>query len=716
MSPPITEIANRVAREIGGTPRGVGAVLSLLNDGATVPFIARYRKEATGALDEVQIRAVAERATYLKELEERRAFVLRSIEEQGKLTTELRERIASCTGKTELEDLYLPYKKKKKTKATLALEAGLGPLAERILAQPPQGDPRAEARAFVTPDRGIEDVDAALAGATDIVVDAVVENAEVRAYLREVVAETGILKSTGVKKRMAERTKFEDYYDFAEPITSVPSHRYFAIARGESEGILRAKVEIDDERSMAEIHRIVGVRPRSPFAGALSNAIEDAYRRRLMPSLTKEARNQVNDRAEGSAIDVFADNLSHLLLAAPFGARPVLAIDPGIRTGCKCVALDHFGRVLEYQTIFPFRGAKERPKSAETIVHLVKSHRAEAVAIGNGTGGRETEALARTAMKVAKLSIPVVSVNEAGASVYSASEAAREELGEFNVTIRGAVSIGRRLQDPLAELVKIDPRSIGVGQYQHDIDPGRLGRKLGEVVESCVNRVGVELTTASPSLLRYVSGIGPKIAAAIVAWRDDRGFTQRHELLKVKGLGRKAYEQCVGFLRLRTSPHPLDASAVHPERYAVVEQMAADLGISIADLVGNRDAVQRVDISRYISGDVGEPTLKDILRELEKPGRDPRAEFEAPRFRDDVQTLEDLEPGMKLEGVVTNVTAFGAFVDIGVHQDGLVHISQLAHGFIKDPREVVKVGDRMNVLVLEVDIDRKRISLSRKQA
>ena len=483
-----------------------------------------------------------------------------------------------------------------------------------------------------------------------------------------------------------------------------------------TEGVLRVQIELDDRRALDEVRRLAGVDRASPFAGALSEAAETAYRRRLLPSLGKEARAEAMNRAEAAAIDVFAENLRHLLLAAPFGARPVLAIDPGIRTGSKCVALDRSGHVLEHVTVYPFRGKKERPRAAEAIARLVTRHRAESVAVGNGTGGRETEELARTALKVAGLSVPVVSVNEAGASVYSASEVAREELPDLDVTVRGAVSIGRRLQDPLAELVKIDPKSIGVGQYQHDVDAGRLTTKLGEVVESCVNLVGVELSTASPALLGYVAGIGPKVAAALVARRQERPFTRRDELLKVKGLGPKSYEQCAGFLRLVDSAHPLDASAVHPERYALVERMAADLGASVASLVGNADAAGRLDIARYAGDGVGEPTLKDIVRELEKPGRDPRAAFEAPRFRDDVQTLEDLEDGMRLEGVVTNVTAFGAFVDIGVHQDGLVHVSQLADRFVKDPREVVKVGDRVKVVVLEVDVPRRRIGLSMKRA
>ncbi len=695
--------ASTIAKDIQATPKGVAAVIELLDGGATVPFVARYRKEATGALDEVQIRTIAERVEYLRQLEARRAFVLETIEAQGKLTDELRQRIATCETKAELEDLYLPYKTKKKTKASIAREAGYEPLALEILAQPRDADP-----SQYPPE--------ALEGAHHIVVETIAEDPEVRAFVRTEIAERGLLRSKAVKSKTKGRTKFEDYYDFAEPITKLPSHRYLAVTRGEAEGVLRVKVEIDEERAARHIELLVGLAPRTPFAPALRDAVSEALSKRVLPSLGKEARGFAATKAEGEAIDVFADNIANLLLAAPYGARPVLAIDPGVRTGCKCVALDASGAVREHATIYALRSDKDRPKAAEAIVKLVQRHRPDVIAVGNGTGGRETEQIARLAMKVAKLDVPVVSVSEAGASVYSASTLAREELPDLDVTIRGAVSIGRRLQDPLAELVKIEPKAIGVGQYQHDVDQARLQQKLTEVVESCVNRVGVELSTASPALLAYVAGIGPKLAQAIVEHRAKAGFSARSDLLRVKGLGKKAFEQCAGFVRLATGANPLDRSAVHPERYALVEQIARDLGVALASLVGDASLAKRIDVDRYVSDDVGALTLKDIVKELERPGRDPRASFEAARFRDDVNTLEDLEDGMVLEGVVTNVTAFGAFVDIGVHQDGLVHISELANHFVKDPSEVVKVGARVKVVVLEVDLDRRRIALSRKRA
>lgn len=695
--------AETIAKDIGATPKGVAAVIRLLDEGATVPFVARYRKEASGALDEVQIRTIAERIDYLRQLDARKKFVLESIDEQGKLTDDLRRRIEACASKSELEDLYLPYKRKKKTKASIAREAGYEPLALRILEQPSNGDPSRESAA-------------ALEGAHHIVVELVAENAAVRAYLREQITDHGLLRSKAIKSKTKARTKFEDYYDFGEPLKSIPSHRYLAVTRGEAEGVLRVKVEIDDERARRHIASLVGLRRGTPFASHLEAAIDEALAKRLLPSLGKEGRSAAAKRAEGDAIEVFAENIAHLLLAAPFGAKPIVAIDPGIRTGCKCVALDASGAVREHITIFALRSEKERPKAAEALVKLVQRHPPAVIAVGNGTGGRETEKLARLAMKVAKLEIPVVSVSEAGASVYSASPLAGQELPALDVTVRGAVSIGRRLQDPLAELVKIEPKAIGVGQYQHDVDQSRLAKKLTEVVESAVNRVGVELSTASPSLLAYVAGIGPKLAAQIVAYREKRGFASRRDLLEVKGLGQKAFEQCAGFVRLRDGRHPLDRSAVHPERYALVEGIANDLGVELTKLVGDASLASRIEVDRYVGDDVGRHTLSDIVAELERPGRDPRATFEATRFRDDVNELEDLREGMVLEGVVTNVTAFGAFVDVGVHQDGLVHVSELANHFVREPAEVVKVGQRVKVTVLEVDLDRKRIALSRKRA
>lgn len=687
-------------------------MVRLLGEGATVPFIARYRKEATGALDEVQIRAVAERARLLGELDARRTTILATIDEQGALTDELRRRIEACTTRAELEDLYAPYRPKRRTKASVALERGLGPLAERILAQPDGGHPENDARAFVDPSKEVHGIEDALSGARDIVVEAVADNADCRAHVRETLSKQGLLETRAVKSKTKERTKFEDYYEFSEPLARVPSHRYLAIRRGETEGVLRVKVAVDDRRCLARLEQIMRLRPRSPWARLLQDSVEESYKKRLHPSLEKETRGDVAERAERAAIDVFAENLTQLLMAAPFGARPVVAVDPGIRTGCKCAALGPDGAFKAHTTVYPLGSNAHRERAEKDFAAFVNRHGADAIAVGNGTGGRDTERFARKALGAGAL---VVSVNEAGASVYSASDIAREEMPDLDLTVRGAVSIGRRLQDPLAELVKIDPKSIGVGQYQHDVDAGLLEQKLREVVESAVNRVGVELSTASPSLLSYVAGVGPKLAKAIVEERGRRGrFSRRTDILKVKGLGPKAFEQCAGFLRIRDGKNPLDASAVHPERYPLVERMAKDLGVSLSSLVGNAEAAKKIDIRSYVSGDVGEPTLRDIIAELSKPGRDPRDSFEAPSFRDDVNELEDLSPGMLLEGVVTNVTAFGAFVDVGVHQDGLVHISQLADRFVKTPSDVIKAGERVKVRVMSVDLERKRIALSRK--
>jgi uncharacterized protein len=712
MPRPVRDLPERVARDLKLPPAGVAAVVRLLGEGATVPFIARYRKEATGALDEVQIRAVAERARLLGELDARRTTILATIDEQGALTDELRRRIEACTTRAELEDLYAPYRPKRRTKASVALERGLGPLAERILAQPDGGHPENDARAFVDPSKEVHGIEDALSGARDIVVEAVADNADCRAHVRETLSKQGLLETRAVKSKTKERTKFEDYYEFSEPLARVPSHRYLAIRRGETEGVLRVKVAVDDRRCLARLEQIMRLRPRSPWARLLQDSVEESYKKRLHPSLEKETRGDVAERAERAAIDVFAENLTQLLMAAPFGARPVVAVDPGIRTGCKCAALGPDGAFKAHTTVYPLGSNAHRERAEKDFAAFVNRHGADAIAVGNGTGGRDTERFARKALGAGAL---VVSVNEAGASVYSASDIAREEMPDLDLTVRGAVSIGRRLQDPLAELVKIDPKSIGVGQYQHDVDAGLLEQKLREVVESAVNRVGVELSTASPSLLSYVAGVGPKLAKAIVEERGRRGrFSRRTDILKVKGLGPKAFEQCAGFLRIRDGKNPLDASAVHPERYPLVERMAKDLGVSLSSLVGNAEAAKKIDIRSYVSGDVGEPTLRDIIAELSKPGRDPRDSFEAPSFRDDVNELEDLSPGMLLEGVVTNVTAFGAFVDVGVHQDGLVHISQLADRFVKTPSDVIKAGERVKVRVMSVDLERKRIALSRK--
>jgi len=707
---------NRVSRDLNLPNRGVAAVLRLLDDGATVPFIARYRKEATGTLDEVQIRAVAERRTALAELDKRRKAVLSAIEEQGKLTDDLRKRLLAAGTRAEVEDLYLPYKRKRSTRASKARDAGLEPLARRIIAQPRDGHPMSEARRFVSSDRGIEDADAALAGARDIVAELFAERPDVRAMVRENCNRYGVLTSKVARTKSAERTPFEQYYDFREPLGRVKSHRFLAVARGEREEVLRVRLEVDEERLLPRILRHGGLQPRSAWSGQLEEAVRDGFKRLMFPSVEKEVRSAMKEAADLEAVDIFARNLRNLLLLAPLGGQPVVGIDPGLRTGCKCAAVDSTGRYQDTMTIYPARGSDAAERARQDVASFVRRYKPRAVAVGNGTGGRETVTLVREALKAAGSDdVLVLEVNEAGASVYSASDVAREELPDLDITIRGAVSIARRLQDPLAELVKIEPKSIGVGQYQHDVNQPLLRRKLGEVVESCVNHVGVELNTASPALLGHVAGIGPALAGRIVAHRDSNGaFRRRRDLLKVTGLGARTFEQAAGFLRIRDGSDPLDASAVHPERYDLVRRMAKDHGATPADLMGDPARATAIDIRAYIAGDVGEPTLRDIVAELAKPGRDPRKTFEPPKRRDDVQTMDDLRPGMTLEGAVTNVTGFGAFVDIGVKQDGLGHISQLADRFVRDPHEVVAVGDRLTVRVLEVDHQRKRISLTAK--
>ncbi len=703
-----------IALELGLPPRGVAAVVKLLEENATVPFIARYRKEATGGLDEVQIRDIQEKRAYVLELEERRASILEEIGKQGKLTDELRTKILACTTKAALEDLYLPYKPKRRTRATIAKERGLEPLALRILSQTADGDPRKEAEAFVSAEKEVATIDAALAGARDIVAEAVAEQAEVRAAVRESFQKDGLVVSEGVPDKIKEPTKFEQYYDHREAVATIPSHRFLAIRRGEREGVLRASIEIDGERVVPRLSGLARLDRSSPWCGELEAAIADAFKRLIAPSVENDVRVDLKLSSDRSAVDVFADNLRNLLLSAPLGGKRVIGIDPGIRTGCKIAVVDDTGKFLENHTVYLQQGAHKEVEAGRLLVHLVEKHEPFAVAVGNGTAGRETESFVRKALADAGLkSVVVVPVSEAGASVYSASDVAREEFPELDLTVRGAISIARRLQDPLAELVKLDPKAIGVGQYQHDVHQPLLVRKLGEVVESCVNHVGVDLNTASASLLSYVAGIGASVAKKIVKHREEHGvFRSRQQVLEVSGLGPRAFEQCAGFLRVREGAHPLDASAVHPERYGLVEKIAADMGVSLAELVGNADLARTIDLKRYVGEGVGEPTLRDIVAELGKPGRDPRATFEPPKFREDVRELSDLKEGMMLEGVVTNVTAFGAFVDVGVHQDGLVHVSRLSERFVKDPSEVVKVGDKLKVKVLEVDLPRKRISLT----
>jgi uncharacterized protein len=702
-----------LATELNIGARQVEAVIGLLKDGATVPFIARYRKEQTGNLDEVQIRAIQERNTYLTELEDRRKAVTQSIREQGKMTPDLQAKIDAAGSKAMLEDLYLPFKPKRRTRGTMAREKGLLPLAERILDQSQIGDRQAEAAAYVSEEKGVKSVDEALQGARDIVAEVIADKAEVRQMVREAMLEHGQIASEPVKEKTKGPTKFEQYYSFKEPLKTIPSHRFLAIRRGEREGVLKLHVELDGAPLIGRIGSLMNHTPGTPFASDMAAAVDDAYTRLVAPSVETDVRVDVKMRSDREAVDVFSTNLKSLLLAAPLGSRSVIGIDPGVRTGCKCAAVDMTGKYLESIVVFP----TQKPEEAATqLVEFVKRHEPYAIAVGNGTAGRETETFARKALATASLAnIIVVPVNESGASVYSASDIAREEFPDLDLTVRGAISIARRLQDPLAELVKVDPKSIGVGQYQHDVHQPLLARKLDEVVESCVNHVGVELNTASAPLLARVAGIGPALATKIVKHREEHGaFKNRAGLHEVGGLGPKAFEQAAGFLRVRESDQPLDSSAVHPERYELVERIARDLGVDLKALVGSKDIAKNIDVEKYVSDGVGELTLRDIKDELSKPGRDPRETFSPPKFRDDVFSVDDLKPGMTFEGVVTNVTAFGAFVDIGVHQDGLVHVSQLSNDFVKNPADIVKAGDKLQVRVLEIDLPRKRISLSAK--
>jgi uncharacterized protein len=705
--------AQKIAAELGLRAPQVSAALELLLAGNTIPFVARYRKEATGELDEVQLRDVRDRHEYLAELDERRAAILKSIDEQGKLTPELKASIDRAETKSALEDLYLPYKPKRRTRATIAIERGLGPLAELLWAGE-TGDAQLAARAaeFVDAEKGVASADEALAGARDVAAERVSEDASARAYVRDQVRLRSVLESKAARGKENEVSKFQDYYDFSGPLKDMPSHRILAVRRGETEGFLTARIVAPDEEITASLRRRFLDGHRAPEQ--MGMAVDDAYRRLISTSVEVEVRMELKTRADEEAIAIFGKNLEALLLQPPAGGRTVLGIDPGYRTGCKLAVVSNTGALLATGIVY----LHQEDRARRELTAIIQQHGVELVAVGNGTASRESDKLAKEAVRdlPAERRPAVVMVNEAGASVYSASDIAREEFPELDLTMRSAVSIARRLQDPLAELVKIDPKSIGVGQYQHDVSQTRLKRRLDETVESCVNRVGVELNTASPALLSYVAGIGPTVAQRIVQQRDGEGpFRSRAELLKkVPGLGPRTYEQAAGFLRVRGGAHPLDASAVHPERYKLVEKMAKDLSVDMTTLVGNDAAVSRIDLTKYVGDGVGLPTLQDIVAELQKPGRDPRDQFEAPAFRDDVQSLEDLKEGMSLQGTVTNVVAFGAFVDVGVHQDGLVHVSELSDRFVRDPNEAVKVGDRVTVRVMSVDVPRKRIALSMK--
>jgi uncharacterized protein len=703
-------LVQQVATELSLTPRQVAGALALFDEGNTLPFIARYRKEATGALDEVQLRDVRDRADYLRELADRRTAILKSVEEQGKLTPELTAKIEAAATKQALEDLYLPFKPKRRTRATIARERGLEPLADAIWSgMVSDANATAAAGGYVSEERGVPNAPDALQGARDILAERVAEDAAVRSWVRDTTRAAGVLRASAASGKEKEVSKFQDYYDFSEKLGTLPSHRVLAIRRGEAEGFLVWTIAAPVDEIVARLEGEV-VKGRTARE-QLKLVAADAYKRLLAPSIEVELRLELKARADEEAIAIFGMNLEQLLLAPPAGSRIVIGLDPGFRTGVKVAAVSRTGAVEATDTWY-----LHQPENfAAQLERLLARTGAELIAIGNGTASRETEALVRETLARSEHrgATTVVVVNEAGASVYSASDVAREELPELDVSIRGAVSIARRLQDPLAELVKIDPKSIGVGQYQHDVNQPRLKKRLDETVTSVVNRVGVEVNTASPSLLSYVAGVGPTLAQGIVKARDARGgFTARADLADVPRLGAKAFQQAAGFLRVRDGAHPLDATAVHPERYALVERMAAESGVPVAALLANDVKLDAIDLTRYVTDDVGLPTLRDIVAELRKPGRDPRKSFEPPKFRSDVSEPKHLREGMVLEGVVTNIVAFGAFVDIGVHQDGLVHVSQLADKFVRDPAEVVRVGDRVTARVMSVDLDRGRIALS----
>lgn len=707
------EIVHKIADELDLKRHQAMAVAKLIEDGATVPFIARYRKEATGSLDEVVITAVRDRMAQLKELDKRRESILKSLGERKLLSEGLKEKILKVETLTALEDIYLPYRPKRRTRATIAREKGLEPLARTIFEQDEGINPLEEASAFVSAEKEVESAEDALAGARDIIAEWVNEDQDARESMRTLYARRGTFNTRVMPGQEVEGAKFRDYFHWDEPVESAPSHRILAMRRGVKEGFLDFRVVVPEDEAFALLERMF-VKGHSASSLVVKEAVHDSFRRLLSHSMETEVRVETKERADGEAIKVFARNLRELLLAPPLGEKNVLAIDPGIRTGCKVACLDRQGKLLQTATIYPFKSDKDRSESADTLSGLCEQYGIEAISVGNGTGGRDTESFIR-GLTLSKR-IPVVLVNESGASVYSASEAARAEFPDLDLTFRGAVSIGRRLMDPLAELVKIDPKSIGVGQYQHDVNQPALKKSLDDVVLSCVNAVGVDVNTASEQLLAYVSGLGPQLAKNIVAYRSETGpLSSREELKKVKRMGPKAFEQSAGFLRIRGGMNPLDASAVHPESYCVVETMAGDLGRSVEDLINDELLREKIDLHAYVSEDVGMPTLTDIIDELAKPGRDPRKRFESMDFADGIKEIADLRPGMKLPGVVTNVTAFGAFVDVGIHQDGLVHISQLAERFVKDPNQVVRVNQRVQVTVLDVDLDRNRISLSMKK-
>ncbi|OEK01354.1 RNA-binding transcriptional accessory protein [Roseivirga sp. 4D4] len=700
-----------IASELNVSVQQVSATVKLLDDGGTVPFISRYRKEVTGSLDEVAVANIRDRAQQLRDLDKRKEAILKSLKEQEKLTPELEDKVKSAETLARLEDIYLPYKPKRKTKASMAREKGLEPLSKFIMEQI-GNDVDSEAVKYLNKEKGVESAEGALQGARDIIAETINENAELRDRMRKLFNRTATIKSRVMSGKEEAAQKYKDYFEWEETLSKAPSHRVLAMRRGEAEMFLMLDILPQEEEAIALMEKQF-VKGRNACADQVKLAIKDCYKRLLSPSMETETRMTSKKKADEEAINVFAKNLSELLMAAPLGGKRVLAIDPGFRTGCKVVCLDKQGKLLHFEAIFPNEPQKQTAKSGALISSLVSKFNIEAIAIGNGTASRETEAF------VNGIGLPkeviVVMVNESGASIYSASEIARKEFPNEDVTVRGSVSIGRRLMDPLAELVKLDPKSIGVGQYQHDVDQTALKNSLDDVVMSCVNAVGVEVNTASEQLLTYVSGLGPQLAKNIVEYRDANGpFKDRQAIKNVTRLGDKAYEQAAGFLRIRNASNPLDQSAVHPESYGLVNQMAKDLKCTVADLIKNEALRKQIDLKKYVTDQVGLPTLTDIIEELAKPGRDPREQFEAFSFADDVHSMEDLKTGMKLPGIVTNVTNFGAFVDIGVHQDGLVHISEMSDTFVSNPAEILSVQQQVEVTITGVDIARKRISLSMK--
>jgi uncharacterized protein len=712
-------IVEAIAQETKLRPEQVRNTMALFDQGSTVPFIARYRKEQTESLDEVGIRAIEERYAYFKDLVERKETVLKSIEAQGKLTPELKAKIERTVSKTELEDLYLPYKPKRRTRAMAAKEAGLEPLARILEAQDAGAlagqTPEQLAAPYINAEKKIDTATAALQGALDILAEELSENPDVRRQFRETALKHGLIVSKVRKEFEGKRTKFEMYYDFKEKVVQLPSHRILAMRRGEKENVLRTELMLDDDRALASLNQ-TAIKAGSPFQVELERMAKDAYERLLKPAIETEVRLHLKERGEDEAFKVFQKNLQDVLLAPPAGSKTVLGVDPGFRTGIKLAVVDTTGKLLEHRTVYPLQPQNQREASQTILLAMVESFKVDVIAIGNGTASRETDEFVLEAIKLLENPPIKVVVSEAGASVYSVSPLAAKEFPDLDATIRSAVSIARRIQDPLAELVKIEPKSIGVGQYQHDVNQNELKRKLEQVVESSVNKVGVDVNSASEALLGYVSGVNKALAKSIIDHRNQNGpFATRAGLVKVALFGPKAFEQAAGFLRVSSAENPLDASSVHPERYELVKQMCADAGIPMTELIGNAEAVKKIELEKYATDDVGMPTLLDIVAELEKPARDPRAEFVYARFNAKIQDLKDLQSGMWLEGAITNVTAFGAFVDIGVHQDGLVHISELGEKFVKDPNLVVAPGQIVQVRVLEVDIEQKRISLSMKK-